>query len=71
MIPAKLIGKSKTVWAGGIGFLVSMLAFAYGQEWVQQFPTVVTLLGALGSLLVIILRLVTDAPLMMLRNPKR
>jgi len=54
---------SKSIWLGLLTFALSVLGFAQGQEFIQQWPAVVTVIGAIVGVLTILLRFVTAAPI--------
>lgn len=57
---SKPIWLSKTFWVSVLTFLVSMLGFLQGHEWIAENPTVVAILGMALGILNIVLRSITD-----------
>jgi len=54
---------SKTIWVNLLTLLVGLFGYLLGQEVVQDYPTMVSVLVALQGAVNIILRLVTSKPI--------
>lgn len=62
---SKVFTESKMFWLGVLTFAVSLLGFAQGQEFVQEYPAVVTWIGAVIGVLTIVLRFLTSKPVVL------
>lgn len=52
--------ESKTVWLGILTLIVSVLTFMQGEEWVTQYPKIVSAVGTAIGVLTIVLRYLTE-----------
>ena len=55
--------ESKTVWLGIVTALISILGLFAGQEWIQQYPEIVSYIGLAIGILTVIVRHYTTKPL--------
>lgn len=53
---------SKLNILGLVTFLVSLFSFLQGNEFVQQYPKAVSIIGTALGVLIIVLRLLTNEP---------
>jgi hypothetical protein len=67
---AKPIWQSKTFWVQLLTILVSIAAFVEGQEWIQDNPTMVAIIGVVVGVLNIVIRSITRVPVVW-RKPAR
>ena len=51
--------KSKTYWFALLTFLVSLGGLLQGQEWMQQYPAAVSVIGMVVGVVTFLLRFVT------------
>ncbi len=59
---------SKTVWLGILTMVISVIGLIAGQEWVRDYPIVVSGLGLAVGILTVIVRHFTDQPLKRLKR---
>lgn len=59
----KSSASSKTVWLGIVTALISILGLFAGQEWIQQYPEIVSYIGLAIGILTVIVRHYTTRPL--------
>jgi SNF family Na+-dependent transporter len=50
---------SKTNWVGIITFLISIVTYFQGLDWIQQNPKIVAMIGMVLGVLTIILRMLS------------
>lgn len=55
--------ESKAVWLGLLTLIVSILSFLQNEEWVVNYPYVVSAIGTTVGILTIIIRYLTDVPM--------
>ena len=55
--------KSKSIWLGVLTALISLLGLIAGQEWIQQYPEIVSYIGLAVGILTVIVRHYTEEPL--------
>ena len=53
---------SKTNWFGILTFLISVVGFIAGTDFIKQYPEVVSIIGAVVGILTVILRYLTTGP---------
>lgn len=55
--------ESKAIWLGVLTALISLLGLIAGQEWIQQYPDIVSYIGLAIGILTVIVRHYTTRPL--------
>ena len=53
---------SKTNWLGMLTFLISIVGFAAGTDFIKEYPEVVSVMGAIVGGLTVLLRYLTTGP---------
>ncbi len=53
---------SKTIWFSAAATVASVIALVAGEEWIQEYPQVVSVLGIVGGVITGILRTITTQP---------
>ena len=59
---SKPIFSSKTIWFSVAATVASVIALVAGEEWIQEYPQVVSILGIVGGLITGALRVITTQP---------
>ena len=59
---AKTWWRSKTIWVNTVTFLIGVVSFLAGQEFIADYPQVATWFAIVLGLLNIALRFLTDQP---------
>jgi len=59
---SKPIFSSKTIWFSVAATVASVIALVAGEEWIQEYPKVVSVLGMAGGIITGILRTITTRP---------
>ena len=59
--------ESKTVWFGVATAVLSTLTFFQGEEWVKEYPQIVTGIGAAIGVLTIVIRYLTTSSMELTR----
>ena len=54
---------SKAIWLGILTTIASVLALIAGEEWVQQWPAIVGVMGTIVGVLTVVIRLLTGVPI--------
>ena len=55
--------RSKTVWLGVMMTVASVLGLLAGEQWIQDYPQVVSGLGLTAGILTVVIRQYTTGPL--------